>query len=152
MLIKTHLTITLFFVLLLLPFVSSHKIIFIAISLLATYIPDIDSPNSKLGRKIIFRPLQFFVKHRGFFHSFTFLFLITFILVMVLPIIALGFFVGYASHLFADSLTINGIIPFFPWKKKISGNLRTGGRIEKLLFFILLIVNLLLIVKYIFAS
>lgn len=151
MLIKTHLAITLFFVLLLLPFVS-YKIIFIAVSLFATYIPDIDIKNSKLGKKIIFRPLQFFASHRGFFHSFSFLFLITFIFVIVLPRIALGFFVGYASHLFADSLTISGITPFSPWKKKISGKIRTGGNIEKILFYILLIVDFLLIVKYIFAS
>ena len=151
MLIKTHLTITLFFVLLLLPFVS-YKIIFIAIALLTTYIPDIDLESSKLGRKIIFRPLQFFVKHRGVFHSFTFLFLITFIFLMLVPKIALGFFVGYASHLFADSLTISGITPFFPWKRKIFGKIRTGGKTEKILFFVLLIVNLLLIVRYIFAN
>ena len=151
MLIKTHLAITLFFVLILLPFVSD-KVIFIAISLIATYIPDIDSSNSKLGRKIIFRPLQFFVKHRGFFHSFTFLFLATFIFLMIIPIIAPGFFVGYASHLFADSLTISGITPFFPWKKKISWKIRTGSWIEKILFFILLVVDFLLIVKYILNS
>ena len=151
MLIKTHLAITLFFVLLLLPFVS-YKIIFILIALLATYIPDIDLKSSKLGRKIIFRPLQFFVKHRGAFHSFGFLFLITFIFLMLVPRIALGFFVGYASHLFADSLTISGITPFFPWKRKIFGKIRTGGKTEKILFFVLLIVNLLLIVRYIFAN
>lgn len=151
MLIKTHLVITLFFVLLLLPFVS-HKIIFVVVSLIATYIPDIDSSNSKLGKKIIFMPLQFFVKHRGFFHSFSFLFLITFIFVMSIPIIALGFFAGYSLHLFADSLTLSGITPFPPWKKKISWKIRTGGMIEKILFFVLLVVNLLLIVKYIFAS
>ncbi|MEK6823727.1 MAG: metal-dependent hydrolase [Nanoarchaeota archaeon] len=151
MLIKTHLAITLFFILLLLPFVSD-KVIFIAISLIATYIPDIDSSNSKLGRKIIFRPLQFFVKHRGFFHSFTFLFLIIFIFVIFLPRISLGFFVGYASHLFADSLTISGITPFFPWKKKISWKIRTGSWIENILFFVLLVVDILLIFRYIFAS
>lgn len=151
MLIKTHLAITLFFVLILLSFVSD-KIIFILISLLATYIPDIDSSNSKLGRKIIFRPLQFFVKHRGFFHSFTFLFLLTFIFLMIIPKIALGFFVGYASHLFADSLTISGITPFFPWKKKISWKIRTGSWIENILFFVFLIIDFLLIVKYILNS
>ncbi|HLD38328.1 MAG TPA: metal-dependent hydrolase [Candidatus Nanoarchaeia archaeon] len=151
MLIKTHLTITLFFILLLLPFVS-YKIFFIAIALLATYIPDIDLKSSKLGRKIIFRPLQYFVKHRGAFHSFTFLFLITFIFLMFIPRIALGFFVGYASHLFADSLTISGITPFFPLKGKTSWKIRTGGKTEKILFFVLLIVNLLLIVRYIFAN
>lgn len=151
MLIKTHLAITLFFVLLLLPFVS-YKIIFILVSLIATYIPDIDLENSKLGRKIIFRPLQFFAKHRGFFHSFTFLFLITLIFAMIIPKIALGFFVGYASHLFADSFTLSGITPFPPWKKKISGALRTGSNTERILFFILLVVDILLIVRYIFAS
>ena len=151
MLIKTHLALTLFFVLILLPFVS-YKIIFILVSLIATYIPDIDIKNSKLGRKIIFRPLQFFVSHRGFFHSFSFLFLITFIFLMIFPRIALGFFIGYASHLFADSFTLNGITPFPPWKKKIFGKIQTGGSIEKILFFVLLIVNLLLIVKYIFVS
>ena len=151
MLIKTHLAITLFFVLLLLPFVS-YKIIFILIALFATYIPDIDLESSKLGRKIIFRPLQFFVKHRGAFHSFTFLFLITFIFILIIPRIALGFFVGYASHLFADSLTISGITPFFPWKRKIFWKIRTGGNTERILFFVLLIINFLLIVRYIFNS
>lgn len=151
MLIKTHLAITLFFVLILLPFVS-YKIIFILIALLATYIPDIDIKSSKLGRKIIFRPLQFFAKHRGVFHSFSFLFLLTFIFLMFFPRIALGFFIGYASHLFADSLTMSGIIPFPPWKKRIYGKIRTGGNTEKILFFILLVVNFLLIVRYIFAN
>jgi len=151
MLIKTHLIITLFFVLLLLPFVS-HKIVFIVIALLATYIPDIDLENSKLGKNKIFRPLQFFMKHRGFFHSFTFLFLITLVFIMFIPIIALGFFLGYASHLFADSFTPNGITPFYPWKRKSKGNIKTGGRFESVVFLILLIVNLLLIFKYIFVS
>ncbi len=151
MLIKTHLAITLFFVLILLPFVS-YKIIFILISLLATYIPDIDIKNSKIGRKIIFRPLQFFASHRGIFHSFSFLFLLTFIFLMIIPKIALGFFVGYASHLVADSFTLNGITPFPFWKKKISGILRTGSGTEKILFFILLVIDILLIVRYIFAS
>lgn len=151
MLIKTHLAVASFFILLLLPFVS-YKILFVAVALLATYIPDIDSNSSKLGRKIIFRPIQFFAKHRGIIHSFSFLFLITFIFLIVIPRIALGFFVGYASHLFADSFTLVGITPFPPWKKKISGSLRTGSNAERILFFILLIANLLLIIKYIFVS
>ncbi len=144
--LKTHIIITLFFVLLLLNFVS-NKIIFILIALLATYIPDIDTYNSKLGRKKIFRPLQIFVKHRGFFHSFTFLFLITFFLVLFFPFIALGFFVGYASHLFADSFTVDGITPFYPWKKKTSGLLKTGSSLETSIFVIMIIINLLLILN-----
>lgn len=151
MLIKTHLVITVFFVLLLLPFVS-HKVLFVILALLATYIPDVDLSNSKLGKKKIFRPLQFFVKHRGFFHSFTFLFLITFILVMFVPVIALGFFLGYASHLFADCFTPDGIAPFHPWKIKSKGRIRTGGKVENVIFIVLLILDLLLISKYILVS
>jgi len=151
MLIKTHLAITLFFVLLLLPFVS-HKVIFIILAMLVTYVPDMDISSSKLGKFKIFRPIQFFIKHRGFFHSFTFLFLITIFFVMFIPILALGFFVGYASHLFADSLTLNGIAPFSPWKRKTSGIIKTGGKTESMIFLFLLIANLLLLSKYIFGS
>jgi len=151
MLIKTHLLVTLFFVMLLLPFVD-HKIIFIVIALLATYVPDFDVKNSKLGRYKILRPLQFFVSHRGFSHSFTFLFLITLFLLMFIPILSLGFFLGYASHLFADSLTPHGITPFYPWKRKASGMITTGGKTEKIIFIVLLVVNFVLIAKYIFGS
>ena len=151
MLVKTHLMITGFFVLLMLPFVS-HKIVFIVLAMLATYIPDIDLEHSKLGKKKIFRPLQIFVKHRGMFHSFTFLFLITFIFVIFVPIISLGFFVGYASHLFADSFTLSGISPFWPLYKRSRGKIKTGSVMESSIFLIFLLVNLLLISKYIFMS
>lgn len=151
MLIKTHLIITAFFVLLLLPFVS-HKIVFIVLAMLATYIPDIDLENSKLGKKKIFRPLQVFVKHRGFFHSFTFLFFVTFIFVFFIPIISLGFFVGYASHLFADSFTLSGISPFWPFYKRAQGKVKTGGLTESSIFLIFLLIDLVLVSKYIFVS
>ena len=149
--IKTHLAISIFFILLLLPFIS-YKIIFILVALFATYLPDIDTASSKLGRKKIFRPLQVFAKHRGFFHSFSFLILITLFFAIFIPVIALGFFVGYASHLLADSFTFEGIMPFYPWKKKSSGSIRTGSIVESAIFLIFLIIDLLLIVKYIFMS
>jgi len=151
MLIRTHLAFSLFFILILLPFISS-KIFFVAVALLATYIPDIDLKNSKLGKKKIFRPLQIFVKHRGFFHSFTFLFLITFLLLLFLPILSLGFFLGYSSHLFLDSFTPEGIKPFYPFKKKSAGKFKTGGKVETFSFFVLLFLNLLIIFKYIFVN
>lgn len=151
MLLRTHLAITSFFILLLLPFIS-HKIIFVLVALLATFIPDIDSENSKLGKKWIFKIIRFFTKHRGFFHSFTFLLLITVIFAMFLPIFALGFFVGYGSHLFADSFTPEGITPFYPWKRKSCGKLRTGGKLETGLFLGFLIVDLALIIRYVFGG
>jgi len=83
MLIRTHIAITLFFILLFIGSVE-NEIVFVFVALLATLIPDVDSKNSTFGNKKIFRPLQFFIKHRGFVHSFTFLILITFIFVMFL--------------------------------------------------------------------
>lgn len=151
MLIKTHLMITGFFVLLIFPFVS-HKIVFITLAMLATYIPDIDLEHSKLGKKKIFRPLQIFVKHRGVFHSFTFLFAITFLFLVFIPIISLGFFVGYASHLFADSFTLSGISPFWPFYRRVQGKVKTGSALESSIFLIFLLANLVLVSKYIFMS
>ncbi len=151
MLIKTHLAISIFFILLLLPFVN-NKIIFVILALLSTYIPDLDLSSSKLGKKKVFRPIQFFVSHRGFFHSFSFLFLMTFLLLLFLPLLALGFFVGYSSHLFADCFTPLGIYPFYPWKRKSTGRIHTGGRKEMALFVVSIFLDLFLFSKYIFAS
>ncbi|GBE19582.1 MAG TPA: metal-dependent hydrolase [Candidatus Pacearchaeota archaeon] len=129
MLIRTHLLITLFFVMVFFESVE-HKFIFLVVAVLATYIPDIDSKFSKIGNRKILRILQFFIKHRGMIHSFSFLLLITMFFVLFIPILAFGFFLGYGLHLLADSFTITGIMPFYPYKKKISGKIRTGGRSE----------------------
>jgi len=151
MLSRTHLMITLAFVLVILPQLSNNdKIIFIVVALISTYLPDIDSSHSKLGRKIVFRPVQFFFKHRGFFHSFLFLFSLTFILWIFFPKLALGFFVGYASHLLADSLTQEGIYPFHPFNWRLKGFIRTGGKIEFFIFLGFIVLNLFLISRYIF--
>ena len=129
MLLKTHLAISIFFILLFLPAVED-KIIFIIVTLVATYIPDIDSRYSKLGRKKVFRILQWMTKHRGMIHSYTFLLSLTLLLALFIPILAFGFFLGYGLHLLADSFTPEGIRPFYLYKKKSSGMIRTGGNIE----------------------
>jgi inner membrane protein len=144
MLIRTHLAITLFFVLILFESVE-HKLVFVVVALIATFIPDVDSKFSSLGKKKTFRIFQFFIKHRGVLHSFTFLLFITFILVLFFPVVALGFFLGYGMHLFADSFTKSGIKPFYPYWKKSSGNIKTGGRVEVIVlaFFVLVDLGLL---------
>jgi len=134
MLIRTHLAITLLFVLALLSRVE-HQIIFVIVALVATFIPDIDSRYSTIGKNKINRIFQFFTKHRGIIHSFTFLFLLTLIFLFFVPVIAFPFFLGYSLHLLADSFTIEGIQPFYPIKAKSHGVLETGGRTE---FFILI--------------
>lgn len=143
MLLKTHLAISIFFILLFLPSVE-YKIIFIILAIIATYLPDIDSRYSRIGRKKTARILQWFTKHRGMFHSFTFLLIITLFLVLFFPIIAFGFFLGYGLHLFADSFTKEGIRLFYPSKNVSKGGIRTGGKIEISLLVLLIMIDLAL--------
>ena len=138
MMLKTHLAISIFFIILFFPIVE-NKVIFSVVCLFATMLPDMDSRFSTIGRKWIVRILNFFSKHRGFFHSYTFLLLITLIFALYLPVVAFGFFLGYGLHLFADSFTHYGIVAFWPSKKVVSGSLKTGGKVEKS-FFVAVIV------------
>lgn len=144
MLIKTHLAITGFFALLLFPFVED-KLVFLSIAFISTYLPDIDSRFSSLGHRFFSRILQFFTNHRGLIHSFSFLFLATIFFVLFFPVLSLGFFTGYASHLFADSFTRDGIQPFYPSKKILKGFLVTGSIFEKGIFVIFFILDILLL-------
>lgn len=150
MLIHTHLLITLCAVLIFISNVE-NKVIFIVVAFLATFIPDIDSKFSTLGKKKTFRIIQFFVKHRGIMHSFSFLLIITLFFTLFFPIIALGFFLGYGLHLFADCFNIRGIRPFYPYKRKCSGRIRTGGRLETIVFVVFLIIDLFLLGEIIFS-
>ena len=88
------------------------------------------------------RVLQFFTKHRGIIHSFTFLFILTLIFVLFFPVVALGFFLGYGSHLLADSFTIIGITPFWPYRGKSFGKVHTGGKTEIIVLVSFIILNL----------
>ena len=146
MLIKTHLAITIFAILLFFQNVN-NQIIFIIVALVATFIPDIDSEFSIAGRKFGF--LNVFMKHRGFIHSFTFLFLVLWLFILFFPIASLPFFLGYGLHLFADSFTIEGIKPFLPWNKNISWKIKTGGKTETILFISFILLDLFVaIVKF----
>ena len=125
----------------------NEKIFFIPIILLASLLPDIDSAYSYLGREKVFRPLQFFVRHRGFIHSFTFAIVAAVLLAMFIPVVAFPFFLGYSLHLLADSLTVEGIRPFWPWKDEVSGKIRTGGIVEYGIFASFAIISLFFLIS-----
>lgn len=145
MLIKTHLAITLFLVLILIGYVSS-PILFLTVAMIATYIPDIDSKKSKMGNHLLFRPLQWISRHRGMLHSFTLLIAVTFLISLIWPLVALGFFVGFSSHLIADSFTIEGIKPFYPFRWRSSGNVITGSLSETNILVVFLIADFILFI------
>ncbi len=140
---RTHLVIGLAIALYFLPLVK-HKFLFIPIVLAASILPDIDSGFSQIGRKKIFRPVQMVFTHRGPLHSYTVCVFFSLIFAFIYPVFALPFFLGYSFHLFLDSFTINGIKPFWPFRYQSSGVARTGGMVDRFLFFGFLIIDIVL--------
>lgn len=146
MMFKTHLMLALTVALLLLPYVED-KWLFVPLVLFSTLLPDIDSMHSFLGRKWFFRPLQWFVKHRGMLHSLTFCLLITGLFALFIPVLALGFFIGYGLHLFGDSLTVEGVRLWWPSKVENRGPMRTGGRVERGVLWVLTILSVIFVIR-----
>lgn len=147
MLMKTHLAIGVFLSLFFIPFINTNIWLFAVVVLFTSLLPDIDLMNSYIGSKWYFRPIQWFVKHRGFIHSFTICILISVLLAMYLPILALPFFLGYGFHLLADSFTIEGTRPFWPLKAESLGKIRVGKGVESGIFWALVIVDLFMLFR-----
>jgi len=141
MLLRTHLAITVFFVLLFLPHISNPAV-FIITALVATLLPDIDSAHTSIGSNPLARLLTFFSKHRGVFHSLTFCIIIALVFAIWLPIPAFGFFLGYSMHILADSFTKEGVMPFWPVRRVSSWHFNTGGMTETIAFIALILVDL----------
>jgi inner membrane protein len=144
MLLRTHLAFGMLVILLFIQHVS-YKFTFVCLALIATVIPDLDTPTSSWGRHMIFRPLQFFARHRGLLHSFTIAVFVSFILAFVWPIASLGFFAGYSFHLLLDSFTKEGVQFFWPFKYGSRGFIKTGGRIEDSIFVFLVLTDVFLV-------
>ncbi len=140
MLNKTHLAVGVFFMISFLPKVV-HQTTFVFVFLIATLLPNLDVlATGKRG--FLIAPLKLFLKKRGFFHSFTFCFVITFILAWFLPIYAFPFFLGYGIHLLLDAWTVEGIKPFWPFRAVSKGQLTTGGSFENILFYCFIVADL----------
>lgn len=142
---RTHLALGTVVLLFLLPHVE-HKLVFIPVVLISSLLPDIDSSFSYMGKRSIFRPLQLFVKHRGVIHSFSLCILISLLFAFYIPVLALPFFLGYSFHLLLDSFSVDGIRPFWPFKKEIKGSIRAGGRLDDALFLSFLIATFILFI------
>jgi len=146
MLFRTHFVLGLLGLLYFLPVVN-YTLVFGIVVIIAAILPDIDSTRSYIGNKFYLRPLQWATKHRGILHSFSFCMLISFLFAFFIPILAFPFFLGYSIHLIADSFTIEGIRPFWPWKQEIEGKIATGGKIEQGIFYGIILADILLVVR-----
>lgn len=149
---RTHLAIAVALALLFLPHINSSRLIFLVVIVISALLPDIDSSYSYFGRNKLLRPLQFISEHRGFIHSFTFCLFISLIFAFFVPVLTLPFFAGYASHLIADSFTVEGITPFWPSKKTMSGPLLTGGKGEYLIFICFAVLDLILFFRLFYLT
>jgi len=128
-------------------FRPENQILFMILALIGSALPDIDHPNSKLGRRAGIIGLLF--QHRGFFHS---LFMLL-ILAVLGSLVSKGVYlyavvIGFGSHLLIDSITREGIMPFHPlFKLRLRGPIYTGKTMELIIFACLFISSILAILK-----
>ena len=125
---------------------------------IGAFIPDIDEPSSYIGSKLKFlsKIIKSTCGHRGVFHYpfivGCFFALLTFCSLNynypykeMVDLFFTGIILGYASHIFVDSLTIKGISLLWPVTRKsfhllrLETNNKTHQIFVKLIFFIFLI-------------
>ncbi|MBD3309935.1 hypothetical protein GF351_01815 [Candidatus Woesearchaeota archaeon] len=144
---KTHMAFGLFLGLLCLPLLQPrNSLLFLSLAVFAALIPDIDSPDSKLGRKVV--PLSHIFKfvfgHRGFFHS------IFFPVLMFAGVLGIAFYsqagyvyayavlIGALSHIFIDAITIEGVNLLSPVSRfRVAGFIKTNSLMELAVFVFL---------------
>ena len=148
MLTRTHLTFSIFIFLILFPYLDFlNRFVFFGFLLLGTLIVDIDTSKSRVGKAWYLRPLQWFTKHRGMWHSLIFGLFLSVVIYVFSQDAGFGFFVGYVLHLFSDCFTKSGVRMFWPItnRKVRFGLVRSGGLIEEVLFVLLLLGDLWLV-------
>ena len=139
MLARTHLVFALLTGLLTFKYFNLNPFLFIVIVSLTSFLPDIDHPKSKIGRKIkvLSYPINFIFGHRGFFHSIFVALGLSFAILYIFGNYYIPFLIGFVSHLLGDALTVQGINFIHPFKEfRIKGFITTGGLLEDILFFV----------------
>ncbi len=126
----THLAFSLFLGLLVLP----DRPLLIAAFLLGSFVPDIDTATSFLGKRI--RAIGWLFLHRGIFHSLVMLVMLSAIVFVFSNEAGIAFGLGFAGHLALDSLNPAGVRWLFPMKSRLRGFVVTGGIGEGLVFLV----------------
>ncbi len=138
---KTHAVFGFLSGILFIPYLASaNQVLFMVIVMIGAMLPDIDHPKSKMGRN--FKIIGWLFEHRGFFHSFLMIPVISLLIYYFTNsytyLIPLG--IGYASHLVADAITREGIMPLHPFTRlRLKGFVRTGGAFEYVFLFLIII-------------
>jgi len=126
---------------------GENKGMFLAasISAVGALLPDIDTPNSKLGSKtVVSKGINSIFGHRGAMHSFVGCMFVLLFLRAIIPekyLLYVG--IGYVSHLFADMLNPIGVPLLWPIKKRFRIPLiKTGSDVERYILFPMLLILL----------
>jgi len=141
-----------------------EQVVFLGAVGFGSLLPDIDEPNSYIGRRFDFLsiPLKILgIKHRTFTHYLIFpltIFLISIFLSGIYKTAGLGIAFGMLMHDIGDMLTKGGIKGFFyPFLKEktiriLPKNIAfyTNSVTEYMLIFVLYLVDFYLINKYIY--
>ncbi|MBI3033374.1 metal-dependent hydrolase [Candidatus Woesearchaeota archaeon] len=115
-----------------------------------SFLPDIDIPTSKLGKRI--KLVGYIFEHRGIFHTIWPMLFMFYILNKYFSFdLAASAIMGYFSHLLLDMLTPKGIQLFYPLKLKIRGFIETGSFLENIVCIILLMIDAGLVL-YLFST
>ena len=150
MIFRTHLVFALFLSLVVHNFYPLGWVFFLFV-FIGSGFPDIDMPKSKFGKQlgVVSVLVNFFFKHRGYFHSLLLSIGIGSVLIWFWGLnYGLGFFVGFVSHLIMDGLTKQGIEIFYPFKwVKLKGFIKTGGFLETVVFYCILVIDVLILAK-----
>ena len=147
MMFKTHFVFSLLVALLTYSLFDINVYLFIIICVIAGTLPDIDHPKSKVRIPIISHIINFFFGHRKLFHSIFFVIILGLIIKSFFGNYYIPFELGYLSHIILDALTKQGINFIYPFKQlTVKGFIRTNGFLEKILFVVLIILNVVVLI------
>ncbi len=122
-------------------YVSINFIVLLCIVGFSALLPDIDTVNSKVGRRVkpISKAIEKSFGHRGIMHSvWAAVFFAWLVSLVVAKDYALAFLIGYGSHLLIDGFTIMGINYFNPiFTLRLHGFIETKSAAEYLLLFVM---------------
>ena len=121
-----------------------RQMLFIILVMFFSVLPDIDMVKSKIGKKfgVVSYVIRLVFGHRGLFHTawFSIILFVLFLFILDLRVIGLGVLVGYLSHLFLDSLTVQGVRPLSPFIEfRIRGFIKVGSVLEQVLFVLVVL-------------
>ncbi len=122
--------------------------------MIGSLLPDIDEPNSYVGRRSfgIAKTMKKVFGHRGMTHSLVALLIMAYLLLRTSDsFFFMGIIIGYALHILEDLFSMQGVPLFWPFRKKkirLPIHYRTGGSIEKIIYYAAIAIFVYIIIYY----